>query len=182
MTGNVNFETPDPSLESLSEVLSNYEEQLSAARRRGSPEDTARKNTARTELEQLLKKLAFYVTNTADGDLAVLLSSGFTVSAMPQKDDVPPMVRGVILTDGKQRGQMRLDFNQNKSAKMYEYQFCEIDPDGFAGEWSESYLTTTSRLNIIAPLKPYQRYGVRVRAVNGYGRSDWSEMVTHVVR
>ena len=182
MTGNAHFEEPDPSLASLTEALADYEEKLSAARRRGSPEDTARKNTARAELELLLKKLAFYVSNTADGDLAVLLSSGFAVSAMPQKDDVPAVVRGVLLTDGKQQGQMRLDFNQNKSAKMYEYQICEIDADGFADDWGESYLTSTSRLNIIAPLKPYQRYGVRVRAVNGYGRSDWSEMVTHVVR
>lgn len=182
MTDNANFETPNPSLETLRESLTDYEAKLSIAKRRGSPEDTALKNGARRATEAILKALAFYVSNIADGDLAILLSSGFTVSTLPQKDDVPAKVRGLILQDGKQQGHMRLDFEKNKSARIYEYQLCEIDADGLPGEWGELFITSTSRLNLIAPLKPYQRYGVRVRAVNGYGRSDWSEMVTHVVR
>ncbi|WP_394344142.1 fibronectin type III domain-containing protein [Sphingobacterium phlebotomi] len=152
------------------------------AKRRGSPEDTAAKNQARKATEQMLKRLAFYVTQTADGDLPKLLSSGFAVSSLPQKDDVPLPVTGITLIDGRQQGQMRLDFDKNQSAKLYEYQLCQIDAHGMPDEWSESYTTSSSRQNVVAPLTPYQRYGVRVRAVNGYGRSDWSEMVTHVVR
>lgn len=182
MTGNANFETPEPTLEAVTEVLNDYEQKLSMAKRRGSPEDTAAKNQARKATEQMLKRLAFYVTQTADGDLPKLLSSGFAVSSLPQKDDVPLPVTGITVGDGRQKGQMRLDFDKNQSAKLYEYQLCQIDAHGLPDEWGESYTTSSSRLNIIAPLIPYQRYGVRVRAVNGYGRSDWSEMVSHVVR
>ena len=182
MTDNANFETPEPPLETVTEVLDDYEQKLSMAKRRGSPEDTAAKNQARKATEQMLKRLAFYVTHTANGDLPKLLSSGFAISNMPQKDDVPLPVTGIILRDGRQQGQMRLDFDKNDSAKVYEYQLCQINPEGLPDEWGESYTTSSSRFNIIAPLTPYQRYGVRVRAVNGYGRSDWSEMVTHVVR
>ncbi|MCC2598761.1 fibronectin type III domain-containing protein, partial [Sphingobacterium sp. FBM7-1] len=62
------------------------------------------------------------------------------------------------------------------------YQICEIDAHGMPDEWGEVYITTSSKNHTIAPLTPFLRYGVRVRAINGYGRSDWSEMVSHVVR
>ena len=61
MTDNVNFETPEPPLETVTEVLNDYEQKLSMAKRRGSPEDTAAKNQARKATEQMLKRLAFYV-------------------------------------------------------------------------------------------------------------------------
>lgn len=182
MTENSNFPAPDPTLETVTEVLDDYEQKLSMAKRRGSPEDTALKNESRKATEQMLKRLAFYVTHTADGNLPKLLSSGFSISSLPQRDDVPPVVIGITLRDGKQKGQMRLDFEKNPSAKIYEYQVCQVDEHGMPDDWSDVYITTSSKQHTIAPLTPYQRYGVRVRAVNGYGRSDWSEMVTHVVR
>lgn len=182
MTDNPNFETPDPSLETVAEILNDYEQKLAMAKRRGSPEDTALKNQARKAIELMLKRLAFYVSHTADGDLPMLLSSGFTVSSLPQRDDVPAIVTGIKLRDGKQKGQMRLDFDKNLTAKIYEYQVSQVDANGMADEWSEVYITTSSKLHTIAPLTPFQRYGVRVRAINGYGRSEWSEMVSHVVR
>ena len=182
MTDNPNFVTPEPTLEAVTETLDDYENRLSLAKRRGSPEDTAAKNDARKVAEQMLKRLAFYVTHTADGSLPKLLSSGFAVSSLPQKDDVPLPVTGIRLRDGRQTGQMRMDFDKNPAAKLYEYQVCQVDANGQPDKWSELYITTSSRMHIIAPLTPYQRHGVRVRAVNGYGRSEWSEMVTHVIR
>lgn len=182
MTDNPNFTTPDPSLATLTTAVADFESKLALAKRPGSPEDTAVKREARKEVENLLKRLAFYVTQVADGSLPKLLSSGFTISSVPQRDDVPNVVTGIRLSDGRQRGQMRLDFDKNPSAKIYEYQVCPVDQQEPIGEWSEIYTTTSSKINIIAPLEQMQRYGVRVRAVNGYGKSDWSEMVTHVVR
>jgi len=182
MTDNPNFVAPEPDLGALTEILDDYEYKLAMARRPGSPEDTAAKNDARKVAERMLKRLAFYVTHTADGDLPKLFSSGFEVSNPPKKGETPTSIVDVTLRDGGQQGQMRLDFDNNPFAKIYEYQVCPVDAQGLLGEWSESFATTSSRQNIIAPLVPLQRYGVRVRAVNGYGRSDWSEMVTHVVR
>ena len=182
MTGNPNFPTPEPALDAVTDVVNDYEQKLAMAKRRGSPEDTALKNQARKLTIQLLKRLAFYVSQTADGDLAKLLSSGFAVSSLPQRDDVPAVVTGIELRDGRQKGQMRLDFDKNSSARVYEYQLCQVDDHGMPDEWGESYTTTSSKFNVVAPLTPFLRYGVRVRAINGYGRSDWSEMVSHVVR
>ncbi|RZF61362.1 hypothetical protein [Sphingobacterium corticibacterium] len=183
MTNNPNFENPNPALAALVEVVDTYEQKLSVARwRRRSTEDTTIKNEARNAVEKMLKRLAFYVTHAADGSLSVLLSSGFDVSGLPQKKDAPTGVTGVNLRDGGQSGQMRLDFDKNKLAKIYEYQICEVDSRGLPGEWNEGYITTSSRHNVIAPLTFLQCYGVRVRAINGYGRSEWSEIVIHVVR
>src|SRR5690606_36939864 len=86
MTDNPNFVTPEPALETVTEILDDYDQKLAMAKRRGSPEDTAAKNDARKATEQMLKRLAFYVTQTADGSLPKLLSSGFPVSSLPQKD------------------------------------------------------------------------------------------------
>src|SRR5690606_36847299 len=169
MTDNVNFETPEPPLETVTGVLNDYEQKLSMAKRRGSPEHTAAKNQARKATEQMLKRLAFYVTQMADGDLPKLLSSGFAVSSLPQKHDVRLPVTGITLVDGRQKGPMRLQFDQNHSAMLYEYQLCQVDANGMPDEWSEPYTTSSSRKNVVAPLRPCQRYGVRVRAVNGDG-------------
>lgn len=182
MTGNPNFVAPEPNLEVLIEILDDYEHKLTMARRPGSPEDTAAKNDARKVTESMLKRLAFYVTHTANGNLSKLFSSGFAVSNLPKKGEAPTVIMGITLRDGGQQGQMRLDFDKKPSAKIYEYQVCRIGTNGQPDEWEESYITTSSRQNIIAPLVPLQRYGVRVRAVNGHGCSDWSEMITHVVR
>ena len=182
MTDNPNYPTPEPALDAVRDVVNDFEQKLAMAKRRGSPEDTALKNQARKAMQQTLKRLAFYVTQTADGDLAKLLSSGFSVSRLPQREDVPDRIIGITLRDGKQKGQMRLDFGKNSAAKIYEYQVCEMDAHGMPDEWGELYVATSSKQHIIAPLTPYQRYGVRVRAINGYGRSEWSEIVTHIVR
>lgn len=182
MTDNPYFVRPEPNLATLGAAIDDYEYKLARARRPGSPEDTAAKNDARKVAEKMLKRLAFYVTHTADGNLSQLLSSGFEISSPPKKGETPTSVVGITLRDGRQKGQMRLDFDSNPSAQLYEYQVCRADANGSSGEWGRRYFTSSSRLNIIAPLISYQRYGVRVRAVNGHGCSDWSEMVTHVVR
>jgi hypothetical protein len=182
MTGNAFFEKPNPDLPTLQSHIDDFQDKLSIAKRKGSPMDTAVKNASRKTLSNTLQQLAFYVSNTADGDLQQLLSSGFDLSAYPRRGDVPDSILGIVLRDGRQSGQLRLDFQPQTKVLMYEYRFTNRESPHTDNDWSEVFTTTSSKNNIIAPLSPFERYYVQVRAVNGFGRSQWSEPVSHVIR
>lgn len=182
LEGNEYFPDPYPSIEKLQEAYDLYEEKLSISKRRGSPQDTAEKDDARKAIAAMYKRLAFYVSQESDGNLSMLLSSGFELSQSPQSPDTPLVIRDIQLQDGRQSGQMRLDFRNNKEALFYEYEVGIWEQGEPEPDWDRSFVTTSSRGNVIAPLIPLQRYAVRVRAANGKGVSDWSDFVTHVVR
>ena len=80
MTDNDSFPDPNPNLGDVEDEKDAFAEKLAIARRKGSPYDTAIKNEVREGLEKILSQLAFYVNKTDDGNIAILLSSGFEVS------------------------------------------------------------------------------------------------------
>ncbi|PRD56050.1 fibronectin type III domain-containing protein [Sphingobacterium gobiense] len=178
MTDNVHFEQPTPELATVQELLDDFSAKLSAARRRGSPEETALKNESRLPLEAALRQLAYYVNSVTEGHLSTLLSSGFPTNGAGGSVQVPLKVEGVKLGDGRQSGQMRLDFDKQRNVLLYEYQY-RLQGEN---EWSERFATSSSRANIIAPLMAAERYEVRVRALNTQGTGDWSDHATMIVR
>lgn len=178
MTDNVHFEEPTPALESVQELLDDFSAKLSAARRRGSPEETALKNESRLPLEAALRQLVYYVNGVAEGHLSTLLSSGFPTNSANGSVQVPLKVDGLKLSDGRQSGQVRLDFDKQRNVLMYEYQY-RLQGEG---EWSERLVTSSSRANIIAPLTVAERHEMRVRAVNTQGTGDWSDSASILVR
>ncbi len=181
MDNNAYFPDPVPALVDVTPLMEDFGDKLKLARRKGNPHDTAVKNLSRKALAAALKELAFYVSAKADGALHALLSSGFELSSYPRGGEVPDIVDGVKLKDGKQSGQMRLDFNKQSSALLYEYRYAQEQDEAGPGDWT-ILRTSTSRNNILAPLALYKRYYVEVRAINGFGASGWSEAVSHVVR
>ena len=178
MTDNVHFEQPTPTLAVVQGLLDDFSARLSASRRRGSPEETALKNESRLPLEAALRQLAYYVNSISDGHLSTLLSSGFPTNSAGGSVQVPLKVEGVKLGDGRQSGQVRLDFARQRNVLVYEYQFRIVGGD----EWSERFTTSSSRANIIAPLAVAERHEVRVRAVNTQGTGDWSDNASILVR
>lgn len=180
MTNNSNFTDPTPDLTSLQSVIDGFSTSLVVARKRGSPEDTAVKNEARIPLVESLQQLAYYVNGTARGQLSMVLSSGFPTNAPAVMHQVPLMVEGVKLKDGRQSGQARLDFDSQPKVLLYEYTYRKVTvPEE---EWSDRLTTTSSRINIIAPLEVGANYEVRVRAVNSKGAGDWSQIARLMVR
>ncbi|SFS39585.1 fibronectin type III domain-containing protein [Sphingobacterium wenxiniae] len=178
MTDNPHFPTPSPSLEDVQDLLDDFSTKLAAARRRGSPEETALKNESREPLQLALQKLAYYVNGIAQGHLSTLLSSGFQTNSAGTIVQVPLKVERVRLSDGRQSGHVRLDFESQRKVLMYEYQY-RMESES---EWSDRLVTSSSKANIIAPLEVAQRYEVRVRAVNTHGVGDWSDTARILVR
>lgn len=177
---NPNFPEPLPSIDNFDEHLSDFRETLSAVRRKGSPMDTAAKNASRKVLEGTLKKLAFYVSTVANGDLQILLSSGFEVSGYPRKGGIPTVVQWVVLKEGLQAGQKLLSFNSQKNVLLYAYRYAQEEDENGDFVWSNIFNTTTSQGNFIGGLEPYVQCFVQVRALNGHGTSEWSEPVSNI--
>ena len=76
MTGNLAFPAPVPDLASLTTAVAAYSSSLTVAQNRDR-NAVAIKSQLRAELEFLLSKLAGYVTATALGDNAKLVSSAY---------------------------------------------------------------------------------------------------------
>ncbi len=182
MTGNANFPDPQPGLPDYETAVEDFKAKLQVSSRKGSPMDISIKNESRLVLLEQMRLLAQYVNNTANGVVSALLSSGFPLKAQPGSIPVPLVPQRVRLGDGRQRGQLRLDFDAVQHAWEYEYAVAH-EQDG-EGEplWGELYATTSSRGNIIAPVIPAVTYRVRVRARNGRGIGDWSEPVSLIAR
>ena len=183
MTDNINFPEPTPPLQEVSVVMEDFTEKLAEARKRGSPYDTAAKNDARVDLEDILAELAFYVNKIAKGDLATMLSSGFPVSKYRNSILSPDIVRNLIVTDGRSKGEMILSFDKLPSILFYEYRYTsEKDEQGELDWGEELILTTSSRSNLIKPVIPGVTYYLSVRAVNSKGTGDWSDPVSWMAR
>lgn len=180
MTDNSNFPDPSPDLDMIGNLRDDYADKLAASRKRGAPEDFAIKDESKDALAAELQQLGHYVNSVARGRLAIVLSSGFPTNS-PDAASLPPIsVGNVRANDGRQSGQVKLDFEKQANVRVYEYQYRQADrPDE---PWSERYTTTSSRGNIIAPLDPATYYEIRVRAVNTHGVGDWSQVVRFLVR
>lgn len=180
MTNNAKYPNPNPDLLDLETILDEFSAKLAVARKRGSPEDTALKNESREPLITALQQLGYYVNGVAQGHLSTLLSSGFPTNSTSFANQVPLKVDNVRLRDGRQSGQVKLDFAPQKIATIYEYRVRMKDE--MLEDWQDRLTTTSSRSNIIAPLEIGKFYEVQVRAVNTQGTGDWSDSANILVR
>ncbi len=95
---------------------------------------------------------------------------------------VPDVVQHIDLRDGRQSGQMRIDFRAQRNVLLYEYRYTHILDAAGNPVWEEPLTTSSSKRVLLEQLEPLQRYYVQVRAVNTYGKSTWSDPVSFVVR
>ncbi len=180
MTGNSNFPLPNPSLAAIKTLLDDYSAKLAIAEKPGSREDKALKRESRKPLEDSLQKLAYYVNSVAQGQASIVISSGMRIRSGRSTLAVPAAVENVRVTDGRQSGQIKLDFDRQPNIRMYEYRYRKTDPKD--EPWSERWMTSSSRNNIIAGLDVARLYEFQVRAINSQGPGDWSESVRMIVR
>jgi len=162
-------------------LLDDFSTKLTISRKRGSPEDTALKNESRLPVEAALQRLAFYVNSTAQGQLSVVLSSGFPTNSPTSGILMPTTITGVRLRDGMQKGQVRLDFDAQIGSRIYEFCYRQVNNEE-EQPWSDRLMTTSSKGNILAPLPIAKEIEVIVRAVNTKGVGDWSDSAKIMVR
>lgn len=176
------FPSPDPELEVLEGLASDFIAKHEVASQRGSALQISQKNESRAALLAGLRRLAHYVNGIAEGRTSLLLSTGLVLVSAAKRLVAPGVTERIRLRDGALRGQMRLDFQAVKDAWEYEVNVGESvlgDPDI---EWTRTFGTTSSRGNILTDLTAGVIYHVRVRARNGRGIGDWSEPVSLLAR
>jgi hypothetical protein len=142
LQGNPAFAKPNPTLAELKAALTAYVTARTLALEQKSPLNTERKNAAKEILTALLSRLAIYVNLTANGDVAALLSSGFTLYATRSAVGVLPAPHDVRIGDGFDKGSLRLTFAKVDRANGYLIAYTD-DPALPLAQWQKKLTTRT---------------------------------------
>lgn len=178
MTSNPNFPSPVPPLAEVTTAAAEYSTALLAAKQGGRTE-VAIKKQKRTELIKLLTKLASYVTLTANGDRAIMVSSGFDLAKT--REPLPPLVKPQVLkvVDGVNPGELKVIIGRVAGARSYMYEYTQ-DPLTPGSSWTGQNGTLSKVL--FKNLESGKKYWCRVIA---YGRNEqlaYSDPVSRIVQ
>jgi hypothetical protein len=159
MTGNAAFTDPIPTLAEVQAAITQYSAFLVAAATLGRTA-VADKNKSRKQLELLLGQLGMYVMYIANGDAAILTSSGFTLSKAREVRYITNP-GNVVLTNGITSGVLTATVKAVAGATGYLYEISSTAPDD-APAW-ESTSSTRAKFTF-KNLQPGKRYWIRVAA------------------
>lgn len=177
MANNPRFPTPTPTLALVTTGLGSFRTALAEAAG-GGKELTAIKNARREELVSLMRQLASYVTTASNGDLAVLLSSGFRIQK-PTRSPVGtlPAPDAPVTRQGLRTGELNATTAPVPGAYTYNWQLALAS----APDVPVQTVQTTGARYLFVGLTPGQTYNVVLNAVGSAGPSDWSDTGTLMV-
>lgn len=133
MTGNANFPTPDPALVELKGARETLETAITDAAT-GDHTKIFERNVAEAELDQIIVRLALYVTNVANGDAVVILSSGFELRKEAAPIGPLPAPADLRAHTGPQPGTVDLRWRPEHGAYYYQVYASTTDPND-GGTW-----------------------------------------------
>jgi len=177
MTANPNFEAPVPPLTDLQSAITTYSKALEAAAGLDRVK-VAEKNQAREVLQGILNQLGMYVMYVANGDLYVLVSSGYSIAKTPEPGKLANP-GNVTLSNGVTSGQMAGSVKRTKYAKMYSFDITDQLPTE-ATDWVSTHTTTCK--HVFNGLTPGKQYWVRVAAIGTAGQVTFSPVATLFVQ
>lgn len=178
--GNVVFDSPPVTAKDLSDATEAFAKAKALQPSRGKA-GTADKNNEREKLTDLLKKLAGYVEDTSNNDLALLLSSGFEANSTNRAPTVPVKPSILSITGGKS-GEALVTMSTEKSTRGVEIRVAEVGEDGVTEPYRPTQFSTSSRRISVTGLTPGKLYAYQGRTVRGSTTySDWSDRVVQRV-
>lgn len=171
MTGNAHYTTPVPTLAAVTTALDEFTTAMADAVD-GGKTLTAIKNDKREALATLVRQLASYVQVTCDGDMAILLSSGFPTQK-PQREPIGVLAapRDLTVTFGARTGELRAAASPVFGAAIYNWQISTVTNPNVVVQTAQ----TTGANNTFTSLTPGVVYQVVVNAVGSAGPSNWTE-------
>ena len=177
MTGNPAFTDPIPTIAEVQAGVTNYSEWLSAASGLGR-NNVAQKTKARFDLEALLQQLGMYVMYVANGDAAILTSSGYMLTKMPEPSYISNP-GNVTLKNGVTSGEL-VDLVKNvDAARVYFHEISDTAPTE-ATVWTRNQ-SSKARF-VFTALTPGKQYWVRVAAVGSGEQLAYSSVATQFVQ
>ncbi len=173
MTGNPAFTSPIPTLADVQTALTKYSADLVAAAGRGLVA-VAEKNKSRNALELLLTQLGMYVMYIANGDEAILTSSGYTLVKMPTSLQLGNLGQ-VEVTNGQTSGVLETSVKSQKGIRSFSHEYTDSPPT----EDTKWLSTPSSRANFaFTNLLPGKQYWFRVGAVGARNQVVYSSVAS----
>ena len=174
MTGNASYPTPAPALAAVTTALNEFITALANAAD-GGITLTSIKNDKRAALVALLRNLANYVQVTCNGDLTVLLSSGFPIQK-PQRSPIGvlPAPVNLVVSLGELSGQLNAVVPPVFGASVYNWRLMATNAPTVVLQTAQ----TTAGRTTFTGLTPGVAYTAQVNAVGAAGLSDWSQPVS----
>jgi len=168
------FPTPSPTLAALDTEKEELLAAIAKALDGGRSAHQAKRDKYRT-LKSMLKQLAEYVANVANGDAQLIIDGGFEVRAEAKPTHLPGAPTNLeALTPDVARA-VKLEWKGEKKVRLYQVQMSTKDPSG-TPEWTSVALISKRQYTIV-DLEPYSMYWFRVIAVNVAGESLPSDVL-----
>jgi len=174
MTGNAGYSAPVPTLASLTTAHDAFVAAVQA--NDGGSKAVVARNQARTTLALAMRRLAAYVQHACEGNLLVLLASGFPAQRQRSAGVVQPLPAptGLKLRQGNASGQVIARCNQVRSARLYQWRHATAEAPTM---WTIEDTTSTVAYTFTG-LTPGTQYLLQVRAFGKRGATDWSDSAT----
>lgn len=173
MTGNAAFTNPSPALDVVQAASDDFltSEQKAEG---GSHQDVALKNQKRKVLEKQLHDLGVYVNQTANGDIALLMSSGFDLSKSPEPIGPLDAPDNLKLKPGKSKGTLEASWNTVGGANTYGVEYRLLNSES-SKDWVR--IDSTKHQVLVSGLTSGSQYAFRVVAIGSNAQRNWSDEV-----
>ena len=177
MTGNQSYPNPVPALGAVQTAFDSYKVAAADAAQ-GGKQNTAVRDARRQELTGLLRQLASYVSATDNGNLEVLISSGFPVQK-PSRTPIGPLPApdAPVVVQGPVTGSLKATSAPVYGASSYNWSVALLATP----ETDVKTAQTTGARAKFTGLTPGQVYLIALNAVGTSGVSNWSDAGTLMV-
>jgi hypothetical protein len=174
MTNNPHFPSPSPVLSVFQADLAAYDQAETAVATRAAG-TVAVRDVKKAKVVQDIKNLRDYVRTVADAAtadaLSIVESAGFKVKRQALRSK-----QALLAKDGPVSGSVHLAAKAAARVAVYYWQY---SLDGKT--WTSSPDTLKSA-TMVAGLTPGQAYSFRYRTLTRAGASDFSQVVSHIVK
>lgn len=177
LTNNPKLSDLFPKLEDVVKSSQSYSTSLIDAQTRDKTK-VAIKNNVRKELVDVLKALGNHIMSVAQGDEAILASSGFTMIRRGTSSRVLTNPQNLVVKPGKNRGEIVTSVAGVRGARAYMHEYT-LDPVTDASVWTS--ITSTRRKHLFTNLQSGKNYWFRVAAVGPNGQVVYSAPQAHIV-
>lgn len=173
ITGNSHYPTPLPTLADVKASVEAYERALANAANGGRTLTTI-KRQARSTLETLLCTLALYVQLEGDGDIPVILSSGFDVRKLRGTIGILAKPMDCKL-DATIKGTVRIHVASVYGAYSYQFEYTET-PVTDTSVWI--IVSNTAASLFVTGLTSGKEYAFRVTGIGSNTTRVYSDVIS----
>ena len=166
LTGNANFPTPPVTLAAMTTAGDDLEAAIEEATN-GSKASKAVRNALVLQVRDMLRKVADYVRMVANGDAAILTTSGFEMTKQPGPIGVPGIAQDMQARMTNSKGTVELRWRAVYGAHGYQVWMTASDPNVQANWEAIGYTTRASHL--VSDLESYKAYWFCVSAIGAAG-------------